>query len=80
MEDPHVPRLLMLASKHGFPFDPKHASYFLGRETVVPDREPAMALWRERIFAMLSRNALGATRYFNLPPERVVELGAQVEL
>ncbi len=80
MEDPHVPRLLMLASKDGFPFDPDKVSYFVGKEHVVPDRNPSMAPWRERIFAVLSRNALGATPYFNLPADRVVELGAQIEL
>lgn len=55
-------------------------SYFLGRETLIASRKPGMALWREKLFALMSRNARTATSFFNLPPNRVVELGAQIEL
>jgi KUP system potassium uptake protein len=55
-------------------------TYFLGRETLIATKRPGMALWRERLFALMSRNARPATMFFRLPPERVVELGAQVEL
>jgi KUP system potassium uptake protein len=55
-------------------------TFFLGRETLIPSKRPGMALWRESIFAFMSRNAHGATLYFGIPPEQVVELGIQVEL
>jgi KUP system potassium uptake protein len=61
-------------------FKPLETTYFLGRETVIASGHPGMALWRERLFALLSRNAQTATAYFRLPPNRVVELGAQVEI
>ena len=50
------------------------------RRTLIATARPGMAIWRERLFAFLSRNARPATQFFNLPPNRVVEMGAQVEL
>ena len=64
----------------GFKFDPKETTYFLGRETIMASKRPGMAIWREKIFALISRNATSATAYFCLPPDRVVELGSQVEI
>jgi KUP system potassium uptake protein len=55
-------------------------SYFIGRETLRATKLPGMALWRERLFVALNRNAADATGFFRLPPERVVEIGVQVEL
>jgi len=55
-------------------------SYFLGRETVLPTGPGAMARWRKQVFAFLHTNASSVTEYFQLPPNRVVELGAQLEL
>lgn len=55
-------------------------SYFIGRETLRATRTPGMALWRERLFLAMTRNASDATRFFRLPPDRVVEIGVQVEL
>ena len=80
MEEPNVPHILALAREKGLPFELEEVSFFLGRETVVADRRPLMALWRERLFSFMSRNALGATSYFHIPPAQVVELGAQVEI
>jgi KUP system potassium uptake protein len=80
MEEPDVPRLLKAAAVHGLEVDPAHTSYFLGRERLLATSRPGMALWREHLFAILSRNAMGATAYFHLPTNRVVELGAQIEL
>ena len=61
-------------------FDALTASYFLGRETlIVTSRESGMATWREKLFASMMRNAESAARFFRLPPNRVVELGAQIE-
>ncbi|HEX8030534.1 MAG TPA: KUP/HAK/KT family potassium transporter, partial [Vicinamibacterales bacterium] len=81
MEDPHVPRALFAAAKaRGMKFDFQDVVYFLGRQTIlVTDRE-GMAIWREKLFVLMSRNAVRATAYFRLPPERVVELGVQVEM
>ncbi len=80
MESPNVPRILHLAKAKGLDVDPNQASYFLGREHLIATEKPGMALWREKLFVLMSRNAQGATAYFHLPPNRVVELGAQIEL
>ena len=55
-------------------------SYFIGKETLIPRMHSEMAFWRERLFITLFRNADSVTNYFKLPPNRVVELGAQVTL
>jgi KUP system potassium uptake protein len=55
-------------------------SFFLGRETPVPTTRPDLALWREKLFIFMTRNAVSASEYFRIPPKRVVELGTQVEL
>jgi KUP system potassium uptake protein len=60
--------------------DPGNTTYFLGRETIIASRRPGMALWRERLFAIISRNSTTATAYFGIPPQRVVELGEQIEI
>jgi KUP system potassium uptake protein len=57
-----------------------HTSFFLGRETLIPKVGSDMALWREKLFVAMFRNAGSAATYFHLPPNRVVELGAQVVL
>src|ERR1700733_1280573 len=56
------------------------SSFFLGRETPVPSTRPDLSLWREKLFAFMTRNAVSASDYFQIPPKRVVELGTQVEL
>ena len=81
MEEPHIPKALDAAVEHGLaPLDAEDTTYFLGRETIIASRRPGLAPWRERLFAFLSRNATTATAYFGIPPERVVELGEQVEI
>jgi KUP system potassium uptake protein len=80
MEDPDVPAALLGAREHGLTFDDSDVTFFLGRETLIPTHTPGMALWRERLFVVIARNAVRATAFFRLPPERVVELGVQVEL
>ncbi len=55
-------------------------TYFLGRETIVVTNHPGMAIWRENLFVLMARNAVRATAFFKLPPERVVELGVQVQM
>ena len=55
-------------------------TYFLGRETVIVTKTPGMAMWRERLFVLMAKNAVRATAFFKLPPDSVVELGVQVEI
>jgi KUP system potassium uptake protein len=81
MEDPDVPQLLEMVRLRGLEFDPGSVSYFLGRDTLIATRrQPGMSLWREKLFVLMKRNALGAERFFKLPPNRVIELGGQIEL
>ena len=79
MEQPDVPELLAAAAKGGLKLPPE-PSYYLSRETVVPSAHPGMALWRERLFGVMLRNAKPASAFFGLKPNRVVELGAQIEI
>jgi KUP system potassium uptake protein len=80
MEDPNIPAVLADLKEPWPAFNPAETTYFLGRETVIASKHPGMMLWREKLFALLSRNASSATAYFCLPPERVVEMGSQVEI
>jgi KUP system potassium uptake protein len=80
MEDPNVPEALVRACEHGLQLDEGDVTYFLGRETLIVTKAPGMVTWRERLFVLMARNAVRATTFFRLPPERVVELGVQVEL
>ena len=80
MEEPSVPEAISDARARGLPIDKDDITYFLGRETLLPANHPGMAPWREKLFALMSRNAMRATAFFRIPPERVVELGMQVEL
>ncbi len=80
METPDIPRLLALAEGQGFPFDPATTTYFLGREILITSDKPGMARWRKSLFRLMSRNAQSATTFFGIPPNRVVELGTQIEL
>ncbi len=81
MDDTDVPAALKGAASLGLEPQDMETSYFLGRETLIPSvSRPGMALWRERLFAWMTRNATSAMDYFKLPPNRVVELGTQVEI
>jgi KUP system potassium uptake protein len=80
MEDPNVPEALLQARAQGLALDLEDLTYFLGRETIIVTRRKGMAIWRERLFVLMARNAVRATAFFRLPPERVVELGVQVEM
>ncbi len=81
MEEPDVPALVArVAEEYGVKAPEMDTTFFLGRETlIVTERPSGMAMWRERLFAWMTRNAESASRYFRLPPNRVVELGAQIE-
>ena len=80
MEDPDVPAALMQAREQGLPLDPDDLTYFLGRETIIVTERKGMAIWREKLFVLMARNAVRPNAFFRLPPERVVELGVQVEM
>jgi KUP system potassium uptake protein len=80
MQDPNVPDALRAAQNRGLEIDADDVTYFLGRETILVTHRPGMALWREKLFVLMTRNAVRATAFFRLPPERVVELGVQVEI
>jgi KUP system potassium uptake protein len=80
MQDADVPTTLHRVRMDGLSLDPGRTTYFLGRETLIPAKTHAMSSWRTQLFAVLSRNARTATSFFALPPNRVVELGAQIEL
>jgi KUP system potassium uptake protein len=80
MQDPDVPRALEGMKIGGRKFDMMDTTFFLGRETLIPKGALGMAVWRERLFGLMSRNATSAMAFFHLPPNRVVELGAQIEL
>ncbi len=80
MEEPNVRELLATAPLIGGPVEVQKTTFFLSRETILPSGKKGMRLWRKWLFAVLSRNAQPATDFFKLPPNRVVELGMQVEL
>ena len=83
VEDVDVPKALSaIDGQYGLDFHPMRTTYFLGREKLIASRreDREMPRWRERLFSLMSRNARSATDFFRLPPNRVVELGAQVEL
>ena len=80
MESPNIPRELEALNTSNVPFDPMQASYFLGREVLVPATVPKMPWWRHWLFLVLARNAVPATEFFRIPYDRVVELGVRVAI
>ena len=80
METPDVPQLMELARARGLHTVKMETSYFLGRERLLPSGRTRMMRWRKKLFILMARNARSATEFFGLPPNRVVELGAQIEL
>ncbi len=84
MEEPNIPRALDALWKKGdFPVDPdsKEVEYFVGKESIIPTRRKhGMVLWREKLFAWMSKNAMNAMGFFCLPPDRTIELRGQIEI
>jgi len=80
LDETNIPNALKWSTAHNFEFNDMETSFFLGRETLIPSRRPGMALWRESLFAWMSRSATSAMAFFHLPPNRVVEMGTQVEI
>jgi KUP system potassium uptake protein len=78
--EPDVPEALRLLEGRGVPLDEMSTSYFLSRDIVIPTFGGGMAMWREKLFASMHRNATAAADFLSLPVNRVVELGAKVEI
>jgi KUP system potassium uptake protein len=80
MQTPHVPEILEVAREQGLEIDIHATSFYLGRETLITGGDTHMAAWRKSLFTFLCRNAWNVSTYFGIPPDRVVELGSQVEI
>src|SRR6185295_6298711 len=80
MEEPNLMETLKGIKVAGQEFKVMDTTFFLGRETLITSERRGMAMWRERLFVGMSRNARSATDFFGLPPNRVVELGTQIEI
>jgi len=87
METPSVPAIMQYCGRHGINVKKTDVSYYLGRERLLPNlprrsKDPeiaSLARWRKKLFVLMSQNARGATEFFGIPPNRVVELGTQIE-
>ncbi|KMQ82226.1 potassium transporter kup [Lasius niger] len=80
-EDPNVPLALGRCAREGLSFDMMDTTFFISRENIVPDiKRHGMVLWRDHLFAFLARNALPATAFFQIPGNRLIELGALLEI
>jgi KUP system potassium uptake protein len=76
----NIPRELRRLEEQGLTLDPMMTSYFLSRETIVVEPSKAMPIWRQRLFAVMSRAATTTYRFLNIPTNQVLELGTQVRL
>ena len=90
METADVPKVLEALASHGLSIEIRNTSFYLGRETLIPIKRKGedfgeklirrMPMWRKRLFVLMANNARPATAFFNLPPNRVVEMGAQIQI
>jgi KUP system potassium uptake protein len=80
MQHPNVPRVLHRCTAHGLKFDMMETSFFVGRVKIVPAKVSALGRFRCAVFEIMHRNALAATDFFRIPPNRVIELGSQTEI
>jgi len=80
MEAPDVPKLIAQARHLGLETEPMATIYVLGRETLLISGKPGMSKWRKVLFAMMARNSMNPTNFFKLPPNQVIEIGAQVQI
>ncbi len=79
-DEPDIPELLEESGRRGFAFEMMETSFFVSRETLIPTVGTGMAMWRERLFASMQKNAVKASDFFHVPTNRVVELGTQLEI
>ena len=80
METPSIKDILVACSRRQLELELSEITFFLGRETLLATGKPGMAIWREKLFSFMSKNAERATAYFDIPPQQVVEIGIQIEL
>jgi KUP system potassium uptake protein len=80
LEETDVPAALAKVTMCGAPFEMMKTSFFLSRQTLIAAKNPGMAMWREKLFSWMLRNAASAMEFFRLPTNRVVELGSQLEI
>lgn len=80
MEKPDVPHIMILSSRQGLSTDPATTTYYLSRESLLLGGDPTMSRWRKSLFSFMSKNAGSPTAFFDVPPDRVVELGIQIVL
>jgi KUP system potassium uptake protein len=80
MEYPNIRQVLALANQQGMHFKPEAISFFLNREKIVTGMKSKMSNWRKKLFALMARNALSATAYYDLPSGQVIEIGVQVQI
>ncbi|MDA3921618.1 MAG: potassium transporter Kup [Salinisphaera sp.] len=81
MQNPNVPVAVRLCEHFGIDVDMDTVTFYVGRATIIPTEEvPGMMLWREKLFAFMSRNAIQPTSYYKVPPDHVIELGLRVEI
>jgi KUP system potassium uptake protein len=80
MQTPDVPRALELCAPMGLDIDLDEATFFLGRETLIPSKRPDLKGWREKLFIYLFRNASSPIQFFRLPPRRVFEIGTIIDV
>jgi KUP system potassium uptake protein len=80
LQNPGVSEVVDLTKAKGLDLNVMKTTFFLSRETLIASKKPGMAIWRERLFSLMSRNAQRPTDFFRIPPNRVVELGMQVQL
>ena len=79
-DEPDIPKVMALCAAHGLHFEMMETSFFIARQTVISTPGAGMAPWREQLFVTMSRNARGAADYYQIPSNRVIELGTQVEI
>jgi KUP system potassium uptake protein len=80
MEEPDAPRALALLARHGLRFERDETTFFLGKSTIARAERPGLFTWRRGLFRWMQRNSPSAVEYYNLPPDRVIELGTQLSL
>lgn len=80
MEYPNIRQVLALANQQGMKFRPEAISFFLNREKIVAGMKSKMSVWRKKLFALMARNAISATAYYDLPSGQVIEIGVQVQI
>ncbi len=80
MDFPDIPAALKGMRINEFVFNPEDSTYFIGKEHIIATKNPGMAIWRERVFSVMAKNAQPATAFFQLPPKHVIEIGSHIEI